>query len=240
LPLLARICEDVVKSVRIPVSIKVRTGWSDERITLFETLRIAEGTGVGLLVVHGRTRSQAYRGFANWDLIGEVKSRATIPVVGNGDVVTWQGAVDRLRRYGVDGVLVGRGAMHNPWIFGQVADFWEGKEPVSPTPRMQREAFATYLELLREEMEHEGRILGKLKQFAARSMKAMRGVKEVRTSMLRAESVREYMDLAEGFFERLERGEEEAEWAPEELDDLNGKTVRPLDCDTPCAEALAE
>jgi len=240
LPLLARICEDVVKTVKIPVSIKVRVGWSDERITLFETLKIAENSGVGLLVVHGRTRAQAYRGFANWDLIGEVKARASIPVVGNGDVVTWQGAVDRLQRYGVDGVLVGRGAMHNPWIFGQVADFWEGKEPTSPTPQQQREAFGTYLELLREEMDYEGRILGKLKQFAARSMKAMRGVKEVRTSMLRSESINEYMDLANSFFDRLESGEEQAEWAPEDLDDLNGRTVKPVDCDTPCGEILGE
>jgi len=230
LPLLAQICEQVVKAVKIPVSIKVRTGWGEDQITLFETLKIAQESGVGLLVVHGRTRLQGYKGWSNWDLIGEVKSRASIPVVGNGDVATWQGAVDRLRRYGVDGVLVGRGAMHNPWIFRDIADFYEGKEPTAPTIAQQREVFATYLELLREEMPHEGRQLGKLKQFAARSMKAMRGVKEVRSAMLRSNEIPEFMDLANAFYDRLEQEGAQVEWAPEDLENLNGKNETDVEC----------
>jgi len=230
LPLLEKICLAVTAAVKIPVSMKVRIGWSEERITLFETLKIAEGSGIGLLVVHGRTRIQGYKGWANWDLIGETKARASIPVVGNGDVATWQGAVDRLRRYGVDGVLVGRGAMHNPWIFRDVADFYAGKEPQSPTITEQREVFATYLELLREEMPQEGRQLGKLKQFAARSMKAMRGVKEARSAMLRSQSTQEYLDIANTFFDRLEQDKGALDWAPEELENLNGRNETEVEC----------
>jgi len=230
LPLLEKICLAVTAAVKIPVSMKVRIGWSEERITLFETLKIAEGSGIGLLVVHGRTRIQGYKGWANWDLIGETKARAAIPVVGNGDVATWKGAVDRLRRYGVDGVLVGRGAMHNPWIFRDVADFYAGKEPQAPTIAEQREVFATYLELLHEEMPQEGRQLGKLKQFAARSMKAMRGVKEARSAMLRSQSTQEYLDIASAFFDRLEQEKGALDWAPEELENLNGRNETEVEC----------
>lgn len=224
LPLLARICTEVRKSVSIPCSIKVRVGWDEDHVTLFETLKIAEDTGMGLLVIHGRTRAQGYKGWANWDLIGEAKSRASIPVVGNGDVSTWQQALDRLQRYGVDGVLAGRGAMHNPWLFAQVADLYEGRTPRSPTLREHREVFRLYESLLREEMEHEGRILGKLKQFAARCMKSLRGVSAARVDMLRSESVSQYLDVADAFFDRLE-SEGGAEWDPGAVRELNGKNA---------------
>lgn len=222
LPLLAKLCEEINKRVSIPTSIKVRLGWNEDLITVYETLKIAENSGMGLLVVHGRTRSQGYKGWANWDMIGEVKSRAKIPVVGNGDIATWQGVVDRLQRYDLDGVLVGRGAMHNPWIFRQVADFYEGREPQAPTLAEQKSAFHVYLELLREEMEHEGRILGKLKQFAARYMKALRGVAHARVALLRSQSIAEFMDIVEAFFASLER-EGDPGWSPEQLQNLNGK-----------------
>ncbi len=224
LPLLEKICLAVTGAVKIPVSMKTRIGWNDDRITVFEALKIAEGSGIGLLVVHGRTRVQGYKGWANWDMIGEVKARARIPVVGNGDIATWQSAVDHLRRYGVDGVLVGRGALHNPWIFRDIADFYAGREPHTPTIDEQKQVLLTYVDLLREEMPQEPRQLGKLKQFAARSMKAMRGVKEVRSSMLRSQSIQEYLDLAFAFYDSLEAEGVEAAWAPEELENLNGRT----------------
>ncbi|MBK9579392.1 MAG: tRNA-dihydrouridine synthase [Fibrobacterota bacterium] len=224
LPLLAKICTEVRSAVSIPCSIKVRIGWADDFITAFETLKIAEDTGMGLLVVHGRTRSQGYKGWANWDVIGEVKSRAKIPVVGNGDITTWQGAVDRLSRYGVDGVLCGRGAMHNPWIFGQIADLYEGRVPRSPTLQEHQAVFRMYLDLLREEMDHDGRVLGKLKQFAARCMKSLRGVSTARTEMLRSESVQHYLDISDAFFERLEQ-EGGASWDPGAVRELNGKNA---------------
>jgi len=224
LPLLAELCTAVRKSVSIPCSIKVRVGWSDENVTLFETVKIAEDTGMGLIVVHGRTRAQGYKGWANWDLIGEAKSRARIPVVGNGDVATWQGAVDRLKRYGVDGVIAGRGAMHNPWLFSQIADLYEGREPRVPTPSEHMDVFRLYHELLREEMEHEGRILGKLKQFAARCMKSLRGVSAARVEMLRSESVSQYLEVAEGYFARLS-SDADVVWDPGAISELNGKNA---------------
>jgi len=224
LPLLARICREVRAAVTIPCSIKVRVGWSDELVTLFETVKIAQESGMGMIVVHGRTRSQGYKGFANWDLIGEAKSRATIPVVGNGDINSWQMVRDRLQRYGVDGVLVGRGAMHNPWLFRQVADLYEGREPAAPTLAEQKAVFHQFHELLSEEMDHEGRILGKLKQFAARSMKCLQGISAARTAMLQSESVQQYLDTADAFFERLER-EGGSRWNPEAVQELNGKNA---------------
>ena len=132
LPNLANILRQVKAAVTIPVTIKVRVGWSDDLITLFETLKIAEGEGAAAFVIHGRTRAQGYKGFANWNLIAEAKSRASIPVIGNGDILRAEDVLQRLETYGVDGVAVGRGAMHNPWIFGQLADLYEGKVPREP------------------------------------------------------------------------------------------------------------
>ncbi len=224
LPLLAQICTAVRQAVSIPCSIKVRLGWSDDHVTVFETVKIAQDCGMGLIVIHGRTRAQGYKGWANWDLIGEAKSRASIPVVGNGDISTYQGAVDRLQRYGVDGVIAGRGAMHNPWMFAQIADLYEGKTPRSPTLREHRDVFRLFEQLLREEMDHEGRILGKLKQFSARCMKSLRGVAGARLELLRSESVTQYLDIADAFFEGLER-DGGGEWDPGAVRELNGKNA---------------
>ena len=219
LPNLAAIVRSVKASVSIPVTVKVRIGWSDELITLFETQKIIEGEGASAMVIHGRTRAQGYKGLANWDLIGEAKARATIPVVGNGDVLRVEHVLDRLKKYGVDGVAVGRGAMHNPWIFAQIADVYEGKEPSQPTREDYLRLFAEYYDLLREEIDIELRSLGKLKQMAARAMKGLPGSSLARLSLLRSQSVAEFFDHLRAYFERIPSMERDMEM----LEDLNGK-----------------
>ncbi|HLP42133.1 MAG TPA: tRNA-dihydrouridine synthase, partial [Fibrobacteria bacterium] len=194
---------EVKKRVSIPVTVKVRVGWSDDSINLLETQKIAEGEGAAAFVVHGRTRAQGYKGLADWDLIALAKSRGSIPVIGNGDILKAEDAVEKLARYGVDGVAVGRGAMHNPWIFAQMADLYEGKAPHEPTLDEQERVFHWYLELLREEMDIEGRLLGKLKQMAARLLKCLPGGFLGRTAVLRSQSLPEFFDNLRTFFDKL-------------------------------------
>ncbi|HAO99657.1 MAG TPA: tRNA dihydrouridine synthase DusB [Fibrobacteres bacterium] len=203
LPNLANILRQVKAAVTIPVTIKVRVGWSDDLITLFETLKIAEGEGAAAFVIHGRTRAQGYKGFANWNLIAEAKSRASIPVIGNGDILRAEDVLQRLETYGVDGVAVGRGAMHNPWIFGQLADLYEGKVPREPGREDYLYVFSEYEALLREEMDLEQRVLGKLKQMAARVLKGLRGSSAARISLLRSQSNAEFRDHLHRYFESL-------------------------------------
>ncbi len=221
LPNLALILRSVKAAVSVPVTIKVRIGWNDDLITLFETLKIAEGEGASAFVIHGRTRAQGYRGLANWELIGEAKARAKIPVVGNGDVLRAEDILQRLETYRVDGVAVGRGAMHNPWIFAQIADLYEGKIPRQPGREDYLWLFREYETLLRGEVDLDMRVLGKLKQMTARVLKGLRGASAARLSLLRSQTVAEFFDLLIAYFDSLETVESRLD----ELTDLNGKAA---------------
>ncbi len=119
-PILAgEIIEAMRSRVRIPVTAKIRLGWTSDTRNYLETAHILEESGVSMISVHGRTREAGYTGLADWDAIAEVKSRAKIPVLGSGDVKTWHEADARLAETGVDGVLVGRAGAGNPWLFSR-------------------------------------------------------------------------------------------------------------------------
>lgn len=206
LPNLARILRAVKAAVDIPVTIKVRVGWNDDLITLFDTLDIADGEGAAAFVIHGRTRAQGYKGLANWDLIAEAKRRAPahLPVIGNGDIVKPEDVLHRLETYGVDGVAVGRGAMHNPWIFGQIADLYEGRMWQEPRKQDYLRVFSEYEVLLREQMDLDLRVLGKLKQMAARILKGLPGGSLARLNLLRSQSVPEFHGHLHDYFARMD------------------------------------
>ena len=129
---LGKVLEAMVKSVKIPVTIKIRTGWDSESINALECVRVAADVGVRWVAIHGRTRAQGYSGLADWDIIGNVKAKSPIPIIGNGDVNTAETAVERYRTYGVDAVMIGRGALRNPFIFEQAAAKMEGRELALP------------------------------------------------------------------------------------------------------------
>ena len=124
-----------VKAVRVPVTLKMRTGWDAASRNAPRLARMAQDSGVQLVTVHGRTREQLYRGRADWDFIAEVKRAVSIPVIANGDVETVEDAAEILRRTGADGVMIGRGACGRPWFPGQVAAYLQSGERISdPTP----------------------------------------------------------------------------------------------------------
>lgn len=128
---LGKILESMVKSVKIPVTIKIRTGWDSSLRNAHEVVRAAADAGVAWVAIHGRTRAQGYSGDADWDFIGEVKAKSPLPIIGNGDVVTAEQAVNRYRTYGVDAVMIGRGALRNPFLFEQSLNLLKG-EPIQP------------------------------------------------------------------------------------------------------------
>lgn len=133
IPKLGLVLAELVKSVHLPVTIKIRTGWDADSKNLFEVIKVAEDTGIKWVAIHGRTRAQGYSGEADWDLIGEAKVRSSIPIIGNGDIVTAEGAVKKMKTYGVDAVMIGRGALRNPFIFSQARSLWNGETPAPPT-----------------------------------------------------------------------------------------------------------
>src|SRR2546428_3694490 len=120
----------MVNAVHIPVTVKMRAGWNDEERNAPVLARMVEDAGASAIAVHGRTAAQSYSGSADWDLVRGIANQVTIPVLGSGDCVEPEQAVTRLRS-GVEGVLVGRGVLRNPWILAQAADLAAGRAPRS-------------------------------------------------------------------------------------------------------------
>ena len=131
--LVGKILESVVKSTKKPVTIKIRKGFDDAHVNAVEIAQIAENCGVSAIAVHGRTREQYYSGHADWDIIARVKDAVNIPVLGNGDVDGPECAKRMLEQTGCDGILIGRAAQGNPWIFREVVHYLETGE-IMPRP----------------------------------------------------------------------------------------------------------
>jgi len=124
----------VVEAVKLPVTVKTRLGWDENSKIIVELAEQLQDTGIQALTIHGRTRSQLYRGEADWTLIGEIKknSRMKIPVIGNGDITTPEGAAEAFERFGVDGVMVGRATYGRPWIFKEIKHYLSTGEHMPP------------------------------------------------------------------------------------------------------------
>lgn len=131
-----KVLRAVVKSVKIPVTIKIRTGWDHNSKNSVEVCNIAYNEGITWVAIHGRTRSQNYEGLADWDYIAEVKSKVKIPILGNGDIHTAEQAVGKLLTSKCDGVLIGRGALKNPFIFKESLQVWNQLQ-LSTTPQLE-------------------------------------------------------------------------------------------------------
>src|SRR5829696_9008932 len=142
------------RAVRIPVTVKMRAGWDASEINAPDLAKRLEDAGASAVAVHGRTAAQSYTGSSDWDLIGRVASGLSIPVFGSGDCVEPGQIVDKLRS-GVSGVLVGRGALRNPWIFEQARALAEGREPREITHEERGQFLLEYIELLQKERLHD-------------------------------------------------------------------------------------
>ena len=124
-PALGRLLRKMKNAIGIPLTIKIRTGWDFETRNAPEVVQVAYDSGVTWVAIHGRTRSQAYNGEADWDYIAKVKQLSPLPIIGNGDIKTPENAVERIAQTAVDGVMIGRGCLKNPWIFQQALQLWD-------------------------------------------------------------------------------------------------------------------
>ncbi|OQC33806.1 MAG: tRNA-dihydrouridine synthase C [Bacteroidetes bacterium ADurb.Bin057] len=198
-----KITRSVVDAVKIPVTVKTRLGWDENNkiiVTLAEQL---QDCGIAALAIHGRTRSQMYKGDADWTLIGEVKNnpRMHIPIIGNGDVTTPERAKECFERYGVDAVMIGRGAIGRPWIFEEINYFFENGERKAPYP------FGWQVDILKEHVlrsiewigdERKGIVHSRRHLAATPVFKGIADFRQTRIAMLRAEMLDELFGIIDG------------------------------------------
>lgn len=144
---LAKLVEEMVKNVPVPVSVKIRLGWTESEQNASEVARLVQEAGAAALTVHGRTREQRYSRAADWDAIARIAAERTIPVIGNGDLLTWYETKERWATSGVASVMLGRGALIKPWLFREIAEE-KGWEPDA------KERLGVYLDLARMMKEH--------------------------------------------------------------------------------------
>ena len=207
IPLMLEITREVVKAVKIPVTVKTRLGWDADHRIIVELAEQLQDCGIAALSIHGRTRAQMYTGEADWSLIGEVKRnpRMTIPIIGNGDVVTAEQCKQRFDDYGVDGVMIGRGSIGRPWIFREVKHYLTTGEP------LPKETFGWYLDILKqqvmqsvERLDERRGILHIRRHLAATSLfKGISDFKQTRVAMLRAETVEELFRIMDEIPEKF-------------------------------------
>ena len=192
--LAAEIVRAVVLAVDLPVTVKIRKGWDEETVNAVEVARAVEKSGASGIAVHGRTREQFYGGYADWGIIKDVKKAVSIPVIGNGDIRTPQGAKKMLDDTGCDAVMIGRAAMGNPWIFSQALDYLQ-TGTFSPDPDVtEKLAMAQYhLELMIEEKGESA--LWEIRKHASWYVKVISGAARFREQVNKAKSLSELKEL---------------------------------------------
>jgi nifR3 family TIM-barrel protein len=200
----AAVIEAMAKAVKIPVTVKMRAGWSDGERNAQVLARMVEEAGAAALAVHGRTAAQSYSGLADWDLVAEIAKRLTIPVFGSGDCVEPEQIVARLRS-GVEGVLVGRGVLRNPWILAQAMDLAEGRPAREVTSSDRAQFLLDYIELLMDERvrdagRHDRWIINKLRALVPYYTKGFDGGARLRTAVNTATSLDQLRTLITEFF----------------------------------------
>lgn len=217
----ARVVEAMVGAVDIPVTVKMRAGWTDSDRNAPTLARMVQDAGASAITIHGRTAEQSYNGHADWELVSRVARDLRIPVFGSGDCVEPEQIVERMKT-GVSGVLVGRGVLRNPWILAQAADLVAGVEARTVTMRERGQFLLDYIDLLLDQRDlepegfrhvapgglqmsapatgHERWVINKLRALCAWYSKGLDSGSHLRVAVNRAESVAQLRQIVEDFF----------------------------------------
>lgn len=201
IPLMLEITREVVKAVKLPVTVKTRLGWNSDNLIITDLAEQLQDCGIEALTIHGRTRAQMYTGDADWTLIGEIKRnpRIHIPIIGNGDITSPEATKRAFEQYGVDAVMIGRATFGRPWIFKEIRDYLDGRQPDESMD------FAWKLNVLLEQLqinidridEYRG-ILHTRRHLAATPIfKGIPDFRQTRIAMLRANTEEELRQVLE-------------------------------------------
>ena len=198
--LMVRLTKAVIKSSAVPVTVKTRLGWDFDSINILEVAERLQDIGVQALSIHGRTRSQLYKGDADWSWIAKVKEhpRITIPIFGNGDVDSPEKALEYKNKYGVDGIMIGRAAIGYPWFFREVKHYFATGEKLAP-PTLE-ERIEVIMHHLRTSMAWKGAKLGilEMRRHYGNYLKGIPNIKPIRNKLVTANSVEEIEETLKG------------------------------------------
>ena len=219
----ASVIRSMTKAVKIPVTVKMRAGWNDSERNAATLARMVEDAGAAAIAVHGRTAAQSYSGSADWDLVAGIADSLSIPVFGSGDCIEPGQIVDRLRS-GVEGVLVGRGVLRNPWILAQASDMAAGRPPRVVTPEERARFLLEYVDLLISErlrapegfrsapgydsrlaagQRHDRWVINKIRALGSWYTKGLDNGSHLRTAINSTETLDELRSLIVAFFSEV-------------------------------------
>jgi len=186
IPRMVRLTDEIVKSTNLPVTVKTRLGWNEETKYIEEVAEALQDVGIKALSIHGRTRKQMYKGEADWSLIGKIKEnpRIHIPIFGNGDIDSPQKAEEYKNRYGVDGIMIGRASIGNPWIFREIKHYFKTGE-ILEKPTLDERVDAAK-QHLKKSVEWKGEKLGvlEMRRHYANYFRGLHGIKSYRNRIV--------------------------------------------------------
>lgn len=191
--LMVRLTQSVIKHTHLPVTVKTRLGWDDDTKNIEEVAERLQDIGIAALSIHGRTRCQMYKGFADWELIGRIKNnpRIHIPIFGNGDIDSPEKALEYKNRYGVDGIMIGRAAIGYPWIFNEIKHFLQTGEHL-PLPTVQQRV-GVIRQHLKHSLNWKGPKVGifEMRRHYTNYLKGFPNIKEFRSRLVQLNTYEE-------------------------------------------------
>ena len=198
-----KIIKAVVSNASVPVTLKIRKGWDKDHIVAVELAKIAEKNGISLITVHGRTRTEFFSGDVDYEIIRQVKEAVSIPVIGNGNIVDEESAKEMFEKTGVDGIMIGRGALGNPWIFREINYFLKtGDKLPKPTIQEKKEAMKRHIEL---GVKQKGELVAihEIRKHVSWYTRNLPNASEFRNRVNHTETSQELLDLIDEYFNSL-------------------------------------